>query len=103
MSASDLASIAEAAADAQVILTSTELADAVRAAIGRNFAEVIEVVNYFDVEEIGEKLEASLALTAEHAPPQAVSSRMPASSAATAADAAARRSATVPCAPTASM
>ena len=60
VSATDLASLADAAADAQVILTSTELADAVRAAIGRNFAEVIEVVNYFDVEEIGEKLEASL-------------------------------------------
>jgi ascorbate PTS system EIIB component len=60
VSASDLASVADAAADAQVILTSTELAGAVRAAIGRNFAEIVEVVNYFDVEEIGEKLEASL-------------------------------------------
>jgi PTS system ascorbate-specific IIB component len=60
ITASDLASVADAAADAQVILTSTELAGAVRAAIGRSFAEVVEVVNYFDVEEIGEKLEASL-------------------------------------------
>ena len=60
VSASDLASVADAAADAQVILTSTELAGAVRAAIGRSFAEVVEVVNYFDVEEIGEKLEATL-------------------------------------------
>jgi ascorbate PTS system EIIB component len=60
VSASDLASVAEAGADAQVILTSTELAGAVRAAIGRSFAEIIEVVNYFDVDEIGEKLEASL-------------------------------------------
>ena len=60
VSASDLASVADAAVDAQVILTSTELAGAVRAAIGRSFAEVVEVVNYFDVEEIGEKLEASL-------------------------------------------
>lgn len=60
VSASDLASVADAAADAQVILTSTELADRVREAIGRNYAEIIEVVNYFDVEEIGEKLEASL-------------------------------------------
>ena len=60
VSASDLSSVADAAADAQVILTSTELAGAVRAAIGRSFAEVVEVVNYFDVEEIGEKLEASL-------------------------------------------
>ena len=58
--ASDLAGIAVAAADAQVIITSTELASAVRQAIGRSFAEVVEVVNYFDVEEIGAKLEASL-------------------------------------------
>jgi PTS system ascorbate-specific IIB component len=60
VSASDLANVADAAADAQVILTSTELADRVREAIGRSYAEIIEVVNYFDVEEIGEKLEASL-------------------------------------------
>ncbi|MBM7829995.1 PTS system ascorbate-specific IIB component [Agromyces cerinus] len=58
--ASDLAGIATAAADAQVILTSSELADAVRAAIGRSFAEIVEVSNYFDVEEIGAKLEISL-------------------------------------------
>ncbi|MFB9309240.1 PTS system ascorbate-specific IIB component [Agromyces hippuratus] len=58
--ASDLAGIATAAADAQVILTSSELADAVRAAIGRSFAEIVEVSNYFDVEEIGAKLETSL-------------------------------------------
>lgn len=60
VSASDLASVADAAADAQVILTSTELAGAVRAAVGRSFAEIVEVANYFDVEEISEKLEASL-------------------------------------------
>jgi PTS system ascorbate-specific IIB component len=60
VSASDLARVADAAADAQVILTSTELAGAVRAAIGRSFAEIVEVANYFDVEEISEKLEASL-------------------------------------------
>ncbi|WP_159599867.1 PTS sugar transporter subunit IIB [Agromyces humi] len=60
VSASDLAGISDAAADAQVIITSTELAAAVRQAIGRSFAEVVEVVNYFDVEEIGAKLEASL-------------------------------------------
>lgn len=60
VTASDLASVADAAAEAQVILTSTELAGAVRAAIGRSFAEIVEVVNYFDVEEIGEKLEASI-------------------------------------------
>jgi PTS system ascorbate-specific IIB component len=58
--ASDLASVATAATDAQVVLTSTELAAAVRAALGRNHAEIIEIVNYFDVEEIGGKLEDSL-------------------------------------------
>jgi PTS system ascorbate-specific IIB component len=60
VSASGLADIAAAAADAQVILTSTELADQVRRAIGRSYAEIVEVANYFDVEEIGEKLEASI-------------------------------------------
>ena len=60
VSASDLAGVSDAAADAQVIITSTELAAAVREAIGRSFAEVVEVVNYFDVEEIGAMLEASL-------------------------------------------
>ena len=60
VSASGLADIAAVTADTQVILTSTELAGAVRQAIGRSFAEVVEVVNYFDVEEIGEKLEASI-------------------------------------------
>ncbi|GAA1943067.1 PTS sugar transporter subunit IIB [Agromyces allii] len=58
--ASDLASVADAAADAQVVLTSTELAADVRAKLGRSFAEIIEIVNYFDVEEIGSKLERSL-------------------------------------------
>jgi PTS system ascorbate-specific IIB component len=58
--ASDLAGISVAAADAQVVLTSTELAAQVREALGRTFAEIIEVDNYFDVEEIGGKLDASL-------------------------------------------
>jgi len=60
VSASDLGGVAVAAADAQVILTSTELADRVREAIGRSHAEIVEVANYFDVEEIGLKLEASI-------------------------------------------
>lgn len=60
VSASDLASVSVAAADAQVILTSTELADQVRAAIGRNFAEIVVVQNYFDVDEIAGKLQTSL-------------------------------------------
>ncbi|GAA2041013.1 PTS sugar transporter subunit IIB [Agromyces tropicus] len=60
VTASDLAGVREAAADAQVVLTSTELADRVREALGRTWAEIIEVENYFDVDEIGRKLEASL-------------------------------------------
>ncbi|MFF2389838.1 PTS sugar transporter subunit IIB [Agromyces sp. NPDC058064] len=58
--ASDLAGIAVAAADAQVILTSSELAAAVRQALGQSFAEVVEVTNYFDVDEISRLLERSL-------------------------------------------
>ena len=58
--ASDLDSVATAASDAQVVLTSTELAAAVRAALGRSHAEIIEIVNYCDVAEIGGKLEESL-------------------------------------------
>ncbi len=58
--ASDLAGVASAAADAQVVLTSTELADQVRAALGRTWAEIVEVESYFDVDEISRKLEESL-------------------------------------------
>ncbi|MGX5694997.1 PTS sugar transporter subunit IIB [Agromyces soli] len=60
VSASDLASVAQAAADAQVVLTSSELAAAVREALGRSFAEIVEVHNYFDVDEIAGLLERSL-------------------------------------------
>ncbi|MFE5672404.1 PTS sugar transporter subunit IIB [Agromyces sp. NPDC056523] len=60
VTASDLAGVADAAADAQVVLTSTELAERVRAALGRTWSEIVEVENYFDVEEIGRKLEASI-------------------------------------------
>lgn len=60
VSASDLDGVAVAAADAQVILVASELADAVRAAIGRNWAELVPVENIFDVDEIATKLEASI-------------------------------------------
>ena len=60
VTASDLAGVAQAAADAQVVLTSTELADQVRAALGRTGSEIVEVENYFDVEEIGRKLDESI-------------------------------------------
>ena len=56
VSAADLASVADAAADAQVILTSPEFVDL----IGKTNADVIVVINYFDVDELTEKLEAAL-------------------------------------------
>lgn len=54
--AADIASIAEVAKDAQVILTSAEFVEA----IGSTFADVIVVQNYFDTEELTRKLEAAL-------------------------------------------
>ena len=56
VSAADVASVQAAAADAQVILTSAEFVDA----IGRTNADVIVVHNYFDVDELEQKLEAAL-------------------------------------------
>jgi PTS system ascorbate-specific IIB component len=56
VTASDVASVAVAAADAQVILTSPELVDR----IGPTFAEIVVVQNYFDVDELTEKLEKAL-------------------------------------------
>jgi PTS system ascorbate-specific IIB component len=46
----------EFARDAQVILTSAEFVDA----IGKTFADVIVIENFFDTNELTEKLEASL-------------------------------------------
>ncbi|GAB2982661.1 PTS sugar transporter subunit IIB [Frigoribacterium salinisoli] len=54
--AADVRSIAEVAADAQVILTSAEFVDA----IGDTFAEVVVVRNHFDQQELAEKLERAL-------------------------------------------
>lgn len=54
--AADLASVAAVAADAQVILTSSEFVDA----IGNTFADVIVIENYFDTAELTNKLEAAL-------------------------------------------
>ena len=56
VTASDLASVAVTAADAQVILTSPELADK----IGPTYADVVVVQNYFDVDELEQKLEKAL-------------------------------------------
>jgi PTS system ascorbate-specific IIB component len=57
VSAVDLSSLAAAAEDAQVILTSAEFVDA----IGPTFADVIVIDNYFDTAELTTKLEAALA------------------------------------------
>ena len=54
--AADIGSLTDVAADAQVILTSSEFVDA----IGKTFADVIVIENYFDTEELTRKLEASL-------------------------------------------
>lgn len=56
VTATDVASVRRDAADAQVILTSTEFVDA----IGTTFADVIVIENYFDTEELSAKLEKSL-------------------------------------------
>jgi ascorbate PTS system EIIB component len=54
--ATDLDSLHAEADDAQVILTSPEFVDA----IGKTFADVIVVMNYFDTQELSDKLEAAL-------------------------------------------
>lgn len=56
VTASDVAGVAAAAADAQVIMTSPELV----AHIGRTNADVVVINNYFDLEEITQKLQAAL-------------------------------------------
>jgi PTS system ascorbate-specific IIB component len=56
VTASDVASVAAVASDAQVILTSSELVGA----IGKTNADVIVIDNYFDLDEISAKLEAAL-------------------------------------------
>jgi PTS system ascorbate-specific IIB component len=60
VTASGLAEVADAADDAQIVLTSTELAAQVRAALGRTYSEIVEVGNFFDVDEIATHLQRSL-------------------------------------------
>ncbi|MDR5700334.1 PTS sugar transporter subunit IIB [Agromyces aerolatus] len=60
VSACGLGDVAAASADAQIVLTSTELSAQVRAELGRTFAEIVEVGNYFDVDEIAQHLQRSL-------------------------------------------
>ncbi|KGJ77076.1 PTS ascorbate transporter subunit IIB [Cryobacterium roopkundense] len=54
--ATDVAGVRAEAADAQVILTSSELVGA----IGKTNADVIVILNYFDVDELTAKLEGAL-------------------------------------------
>lgn len=56
VTATDVASVGGAAADAQVILTSPELVGA----IGRTNADVVVIQNYFDLDEITAKLEVAV-------------------------------------------
>ena len=56
VTAADVATVATVAADAQVILTSAEFVDA----IGKTFADVIVVENFFDTAELSRKLHAAL-------------------------------------------
>jgi ascorbate PTS system EIIB component len=56
VTASDVASVTMVAANAQIILTSSELVGA----IGKTNADVIVIDNYFDVDELTAKLEIAL-------------------------------------------
>ncbi|MET0932652.1 MAG: PTS sugar transporter subunit IIB [Mycetocola sp.] len=56
VTASDVAGVADAAADAQVILTSPELVDK----IGKTFADIVVIDNYFDLQELTAKIEKAL-------------------------------------------
>ena len=56
VTAADASSVASVAADAQVILTSAEFVEA----IGKTYADVIVIENFFDTEELRRKLEAGL-------------------------------------------
>jgi PTS system ascorbate-specific IIB component len=56
ITATDVASVATVAADAQIILTSSELVSA----IGKTNADIIVIDNVFDVDELTDKLEVAL-------------------------------------------
>lgn len=56
VTATDVASVKLAAADAQVILTSSELVPS----IGKTNADVIVIDNFFDLDELTAKLETAL-------------------------------------------
>jgi PTS system ascorbate-specific IIB component len=56
VTAADVASVASASSDAQIILTSPELVDRIRP----TNADVIVVQNYFDLDELEQKLDEAL-------------------------------------------
>jgi len=56
VTAADIASVGSAASNAQIILTSPELVDR----IGPTNADVIVVQNYFDLDELEQKLDEAL-------------------------------------------
>ena len=56
VAATDVASVQTVGADAQIILTSPELVDR----IGKTYADVIVIENYFDLDELTRKLEIAL-------------------------------------------
>lgn len=56
VTASDVASLATTAADAQVILTSPELVSR----IGATNADIVVIDNYFDLKELEDKLDIAL-------------------------------------------
>lgn len=56
VTAADVGSVATVASDAQIILTSPELVDR----IGPTNADVIVVLNYFDLDELEQKLDEAL-------------------------------------------
>ncbi|TFB91004.1 PTS sugar transporter subunit IIB [Cryobacterium sp. HLT2-28] len=56
VTATDVAGVASVGFDAQVILTSSELVDA----IGKTNADIVVIDNYFDVDELTAKLETAL-------------------------------------------
>ena len=56
VTATDVAGVQSVGLDAQVILTSSELVDA----IGKTNADIVVIDNYFDVDELTAKLEMAL-------------------------------------------
>jgi PTS system ascorbate-specific IIB component len=56
VTATDIRNVQDVAADAQVILTSSELVGA----IGKTNADVVVINNYFDLEELTAKLDIAL-------------------------------------------